>query len=275
MKHPVRDRILILLSALASLLGAAALVAFVLGRLTLTTRDIVFSDGTLGLPMMAYLRSWQEYGMSLKAKIVLIVIAAVLFIFAALLIGTILPSKKQRSSNYAVQHNENGMVRISLKAIESLVQKCLDQHAEIKVVTSSLYSNEESIRVDVHVMLQTDISMPLAISALQKQIKKYLEACSGVTVQEVRIFVEGTTLATEETAKSPYAIPASLLGMDCEALPNGAMVAEPEHKTPEQTESVSDRIEVSPSAAADETIPHTDEKERVNAEKSMEEGERL
>ncbi|MFR2151078.1 MAG: hypothetical protein ACLS7Z_11535 [Christensenellales bacterium] len=36
--------------------------------------------------------------------------------------------------------------------------------------------------MDVHISLQSDISMPLAISALQKQIK-YLEACSGVMVQ--------------------------------------------------------------------------------------------
>lgn len=229
MKHPVRDRILILICALVSLLGAAGLAAFVLGYLTLATRDVVFSDGTLGIPVMAYLRSWDDYGMSLKAKIALMAAAVVLFIFAALLIGVILPSKKQRSSSYAVQRNENGMVRISLKAIESLVQKCLDQHAELKVVTSSLYSDEESIRVDVHVMLQSDISMPLAISALQKQIKKYLEACSGVMVQEVRIFVEGTTPATEETVKSPYAIPASLLGMGPDALPSASQ-AEPAAK---------------------------------------------
>ena len=54
------------------------------------------------------------------------------------------------------------------KALETLVNKCLNQHAELKVVTSSLYSDEESIRVDVHISLQSDISMPLAISALQK-----------------------------------------------------------------------------------------------------------
>ena len=84
----------------------------------------------------------------------------------------ILPSRKKRSSNYAIQRNENGMVRVSLKALETLVKinKCLNQHAELKVVTSSLYSDEESIRVDVHISLQSDISMPLAISALQKQI---------------------------------------------------------------------------------------------------------
>ena len=121
---------------------------------------------------------------------------------------------------------------ISLKALETLVNKCLNQHAELKVVTSSLYSDEESIRVDVHISLQSDISMPLAISALQKQIKKYLEACSGVMVQEVRVFVDSTIPADEKTEASPYAIPTALLGLDAEPLP----VAERENREETATE---------------------------------------
>lgn len=221
MRHPVRDRLLIIICALAALCASAGLVAFIMGSLSFTSEGVVLSGGKLAIPLMDYLLYWQEAGMSLRARIVLAVAAALLLVFAFLLVGITLPAKRKRSSNFAIQRNENGMVRISLKAIETLVQKCLNQHAELKVVTSSLYSDEESIRVDVHIMLQSDISMPLAISALQKQIKKYLEACSGVSVQEVRVFVDGTTPATEETAKSPYAIPASLLGLGPEALPGG------------------------------------------------------
>ena len=202
------------------------------GYVNLAADNLDFSAGVLSLPVLKHLQSWVEGNMSLYTRIVIAVVAIVLLIVALLLFGMILPSKRKRSSNFAIQRNENGMVRISLKAIETLVQKCLNQHAELKVVTSSLYSDEESIRVDVHIMLQSDISMPLAISALQKQIKRYLEACSGVTVEEVRVFVDGTTPATEETAQSPYAIPASLLGLGPDALPSGAQaetapVAEP------------------------------------------------
>ena len=74
--------------------------------------------------------------------------------------------------------------------------------------------------------------MPLAISALQKQIKKYLEACSGVMVQEVRVFVDSTIPADEKTEASPYAIPTALLGLDAEPLP----VAERENREETATE---------------------------------------
>ncbi len=225
-KHPVRDRLLILLMALVMLLGAAGFAGLASGTLNLAAQEAGFSGGMLNLPLVQHLTSWAEGSMSWPMRAALIVAAVVLLALCVLLIGVLLPSRRKRSSNYAVQHNENGMVRISLKAIDALVQKCLNQHAELKVVTSSLYSDEESVRVDVHITLQSDISMPLAISALQKQIKKYLEACSGVSVKEVRVFVDGTTPATEETARSPYAIPATLLGLEPDALPSGAQQAE-------------------------------------------------
>ena len=246
MKHPVRDRLLILLCALAALCGAAASVALVLGRFSLVPAIELFG------------RVNNNVAASLKIKAALIVLAVVLVLFAALLISAVLPVGKKRSSNFAYQQNENGMVRISLKALEALVQRCLNQHAELKVVTSSLYSDEESVRVDVHITLQSDISMPLAISALQKQIKRYLEACSGVTVKEVRVFVDGTTAANEETAKSPYAIPASLLGTG-EARESALLMVDevPADAAPVQVEAATDaapQAEEQPdSAGEDET----------------------
>ena len=215
MKHPVWDRILILLCALIALGCAASVVALLIGKISF---DMI-TGWIASVDMSRFV-----------VKAAMAGIAALFVLLFLLLFAMILPSRKKRSSNYAIQRNENGMVRISLKALETLVNKCLNQHAELKVVTSSLYSDEESIRVDVHISLQSDISMPLAISALQKQIKKYLEACSGVMVQEVRVFVDSTIPADEKT--SPYAIPTALLGLDAEPLP----VAERENREETATE---------------------------------------
>ena len=196
MRHPVRDRFWILFCTLCALCVAAAAIALLYGKITVD-------------PAVALLGRISN--MTSKVKLALIGVAVVMVLFALRLFTMILPKKKQKSSNFAIQQNENGMVRISVKALEALVQRCLSQHAELKVVTSSLYSDEESVRVDVHITLQSDISMPLAISALQKQITRYLEACSGVVVDEVRVFVDGTIAPNADTSKSPYAIPDALL----------------------------------------------------------------
>ena len=202
MKHPVRDRIWIFLCGLCGLCGAAALAALLLGKVNLD-------------PVNALLASISD-GVSVKEQAALIGAAVVLALVALRLFAILLPAKKKRSSSFAYQQNENGMVRISVKALEALVQRCLSQHKELKVVSSSLFSDEESVSVDAHITLQSDISMPLAVSALQKQIKRYLEACSGVVVEEVRVFVDGTIPANAETAQSPYAIPASVLDEDAD-----------------------------------------------------------
>lgn len=227
MKHPVWDRILILLCALVALGCAAGVVALLVGKISF---DMI--TGWIAAVDMS----------KFVVKAAMVGIAALFVLLFLLLFAMILPSRKKRSSNYAIQRNENGMVRISLKALETLVNKCLNQHAELKVVTSSLYSDEESIRVDVHISLQSDISMPLAISALQKQIKKYLEACSGVMVQEVRVFVDSTIPADEKTEASPYAIPTALLGLDADPLPVGKpeKQGEPENQPEEQPEEQQD-----------------------------------
>ena len=202
MKHPVRDRFWIFLCGLCALCAAAAAAALAFGKLP--------------VDQMKALSACFSDGVSVKEQAAMIGAAVVLALVALRLFAILTPAKKKRSSSFAYQQNENGMVRISVKALEALVQRCLSQHPELKVVSSSLFSDEESVSVDAHITLQSDISMPLAVSALQKQIKRYLEACSGVVVEEVRVFVDGTIPANADTAKSPYAIPASVLEEDAD-----------------------------------------------------------
>ncbi|MCR4708446.1 MAG: alkaline shock response membrane anchor protein AmaP [Clostridiales bacterium] len=211
MKHPFWDRILMLITAAVCIAAAAGIVMLILGKFSL-------GQVTDLLGRIDFSRS--------IVKAIGGAAAAVCALFGVFMLSMMTPARKKKSSNFAIQRNENGMVRISLKALETLVNKVLNQHAELKVVTSSLFSDEETIRVDVHIALQSDISMPLAISSLQKQIKRYIEACSGVQVSEVRIFVDSTLPSDENAAKSPYAIPESLLkGTD--ALSEGHPEEEP------------------------------------------------
>lgn len=257
MKHPVVDRILLFLCALCALCGALAIAALLTGVI-----------GVAGI--VEYINLYAPLLSDMKGKVIMIAAAAVLVILAVMLLSAIFPSRKKRSSTFAIQRNENGTVRISLKALETLVQKCLNQHAELKVVTSSLFSDEESVRVDVHINMQTDISMPLAISALQKQIKKYLEACSGVVIQEVRIFVEGTMPASADTADSPYALPISILGTEGEAIEAAEeeiISIEPvAQEAPAVTETVEENAEA---AVADQAEAAENSEEQTASEESL------
>ena len=44
--------------------------------------------------------------------------------------------------------------------------------------------------ITIRIALASGVNIPIAVSALQKQIKQYITSCSGVDVKEVRVMVE-------------------------------------------------------------------------------------
>ena len=94
--------------------------------------------------------------------------------------------------DFVVQRTEGGELRIAVKAIENMVLKCIDLHEEIRLVSMKIHNGREGVVVDLCISLANNISIPLAVASLQKQIKQYLVASSGIEVKEVRVSVEST-----------------------------------------------------------------------------------
>ena len=119
------------------------------------------------------------------------VLAVVLAAFGGYLI-MFLRRYESKRQDFVIQRTDSGELRIATKAIENQVQKCLDLHEEIRARSLKIVSNREGVVVDLTVTLDNNISIPLAVAALQKQIKQYLIASSGIEVKEVRVSVEST-----------------------------------------------------------------------------------
>lgn len=108
-----------------------------------------------------------------------------------------------RRNDFVVQQTDNGELRIAVKAIENLVQKCIDMHDEIHVVSMRIRNGRDGVTVDLCISLANNIAIPLAVASLQKQIKQYLVASSGIEVREVRVSVE---TAQHGVGESPYLV---------------------------------------------------------------------
>ena len=108
--------------------------------------------------------------------------------------------------SFIVQQTDNGELRIAVKAIESLVQKCVDMHEEIDLNSMRIRNAREGVTVDMSISLANNISIPLAVASLQKQIKQYLVASSGIEVKEVRVSVDTTSGEAEPIPDSPYLV---------------------------------------------------------------------
>ena len=167
MKIKIRDRLIMFFGAVLTILSGAML----------------FIAGLQLQGMIADMALW--------ARVVCIVCGLLLMAFGGYLF--VFPRRLNAyRKDFVVQKTDTGELRIAVKAIENLVQKCIDLHDEIQVQDMKILNGREGVVVDLHVSLANNISIPMAIASLQKQIKQYLVASSGIEVREVRVIVEST-----------------------------------------------------------------------------------
>ena len=133
----------------------------------------------------------------------LVLFCGVVLVFYAVYVLTLPHRLKKQEGQFILQQTAGGELRISMKAIENIVKKCVDLQADMRLLLLSVDHSRDKVRIDLRVSLPGNISIPMAAEALQTQIKKQLAASAGIEESEVRISVE----TAETTAKqSPYLV---------------------------------------------------------------------
>lgn len=144
--------------------------------------------------------------------------------------------RRAKRKGFVVQTTDVGELSISIRAIEDLVGKCVEKHDELHVTSTTLENARDGLVIGLRIGLASGVNIPLAVSALQKQIKQYVTACSGVDVHEVKVQVDATNV---KGSSSIYAVPDALenpapLPKEEKAVPEAeaapAEVKEPEEK---------------------------------------------
>lgn len=186
MKIRIADRLLVALAGLVLLALCASVVAQVFFQVPLTD----YLETALTAPDQT-------------AIIIIVAVAAALLIVGVYCV-CLLFRRRRGKRGFVMQQTENGELSIAVKAMEGLVHQCVDCHPEMKLLGVSLDPGKDGVTVKLRINLASGVSIPLAVGALQKQIRSYLTSCSGVDVREVRVQVETTS---EQAADSPYAVP--------------------------------------------------------------------
>ncbi|MBR6442996.1 MAG: alkaline shock response membrane anchor protein AmaP [Clostridia bacterium] len=248
MKIRILDRILVALAGLLVLAGCAALAAqLFFGKDVIGWAGKILQDNSL--------RIWL-----ILALVVLILLGVYCFL--------ILFRHRGRKEKFVMQKTENGELAISLKAMESMVQKCLDPHKELEVQSVRLENQKGGLLIRIRGTVAGGVSIPLTVDALQLQIKQYVTACSGVEVKDIKVRIESSGEDAKESlyaieAPTARALPGSLAAKEekpaeAPAAEAAAETAEPEDlpvpevtvAAPEKEEEDAPVIEVSAAAAA-------------------------
>jgi len=136
---------------------------------------------------------------------VLVTLLAAIVLFGLGLCGLLMLSTKRavKRTGFVMQKGENGMIGVSVKSIEGLVQTCVKQHEVIERAEISVVERRDGIVILLNVQEAAGVNIPLAVGALQKQVKQYVSSCTGVDVHEVRVLVENTE---NDAVESPYMV---------------------------------------------------------------------
>ncbi len=187
MKLRVTDRILVAVAGLLLLAICAGIVA-----------QLFFQVDVIAMVSKVFTND------SVQIRAGLIALAAVLLVLGIYCVFVLFRHRK-RKDKFILQKNDSGELAISIKALENMVQKCLDQHDEIKVQHLYLENKKDGLLIRIRGSLAGGISIPLTVEALQKQIKQYVTACSGVEVKGIRVQIESSG---KDAENAPFAIEA-------------------------------------------------------------------
>ena len=187
MRIRILDRVLVAVAGALLLAVSAAVVA-----------QIFFSVDVIGF-LTELLAKDSE-----KVKIFAAAGAAVLLLLGGYCV-LLLFRHRRRKDKFIIQKMESGDLAISLKAMDGMIQKCLDQHKELETQSVHLENQRDGLLIRIRGTVAGGISIPLTIDTLQKQIKQYVTACSGVEVKSIRIQIEGSG---EDAKDAPFAIDA-------------------------------------------------------------------
>ncbi len=97
---------------------------------------------------------------------------------------------RDKPTSTLLKATELGTIRVSVNTLDTLAQKAVRVFNEVKDVKSLIVPEPDGVRIQLKVTIMPDVNMPELTQSLQQKVKEYVENVSGITVKEVRIYVD-------------------------------------------------------------------------------------
>ncbi|MGE5552784.1 MAG: alkaline shock response membrane anchor protein AmaP [Betaproteobacteria bacterium] len=106
--------------------------------------------------------------------------------------------RRRHQSRAIIRETELGTIRISLKAVEALVQRAAHQVHGVREVKVDLRKEKQGVAIYLTVTVLPDSAIPAISDEIQHRVERYIAETVGVTVSRVAV----TFKAVTETGKA-------------------------------------------------------------------------
>ncbi|NMB97295.1 MAG: alkaline shock response membrane anchor protein AmaP [Clostridiaceae bacterium] len=114
-----------------------------------------------------------------------------LILLLSALVFLILGIKPGKDKKYVSRTTNMGEVRISFVTMQNVVMNAAGSFGELKNIIVSILNDGENISVDVKSHIMPGVSIPDLSQQVQERVKLAIEESTGVTVNNVRVYIEG------------------------------------------------------------------------------------
>ncbi len=176
MKMGITDRLLLTIYTLIiSLVSIALLVFFIaIGVNAIPLREVNAALNIIEL-------NWQFFLVGSLVSIFFLIVSIKL-----LFTGT----RTKVPSSSLLKHTELGIIRVSINALEVMIQKAVRRFDEVKDVRVNTIADDDGIRIQLKLLIMPEVVLPDLTASIQQKVKEYIESYSGIVVKEILIYID-------------------------------------------------------------------------------------
>ena len=119
-------------------------------------------------------------------------VALIIIILGAALLTAGLRKKAEDATGTINQFTNLGELRISFKAIESMILRSSRKVKGVRDTKTKITSTEQGLVIYLKVKVLPDLKIPPLVEELQHVVQQHIEEICGAAVSEVKVFVENT-----------------------------------------------------------------------------------
>ncbi len=120
----------------------------------------------------------------------LLPLAGILLLLLGAYLLTLLRRMRHRQDSVMVAQTDNGEMRISVRALEDIVRRCVYLQRGIGLKAIQVSRQRDTVQVQVRITGDPGMDMPAAVTRLQQDIRREMLASAGINAGDIKVTVD-------------------------------------------------------------------------------------